>query len=101
MKILPFFIGVNEMFEALMIICFGLSWPASIYKSYCAKSVKGKSKYFLWLIFSGYIFGIFHKCFFSLDWVVVFYILNAVLVFIDIVLYYRYRKTDESMCSEV
>lgn len=89
------------MFEALMIICFGLSWPASIYKSYRAKSVKGKSQFFLWLIFSGYIFGIFHKCLNCLDWVVVFYILNAALVFIDIVIYYRYRKSDEAICAEV
>ena len=32
-----------SIFEAVMIFCFGVSWPFSIYKSYRTKSVKGKS----------------------------------------------------------
>ena len=85
------------MFEALMIICFGVSWPASIYKSYTLKKVTGKSKLFLWLVFIGYIFGLVHKFLYSMDWVTPFYALNGTMVFIDLVLYYRYSSKDEPL----
>jgi membrane protein DedA with SNARE-associated domain len=79
------------MFEALMLLCFGSSWPASIYKSFSLKNVSGKSLLFLWLVFIGYIFGTVNKIVTGIDWVMVFYILNGSMVFIDLVLYYRYR----------
>lgn len=34
---------VTDLLEALMIICFGLSWPISIRKSWTSKTAKGKS----------------------------------------------------------
>ncbi len=80
------------MFEAIMIILFGLSWPASIYKSITVKKVTGKSHLFLWLVFFGYVSGIAHKIVYSLDWVLTFYVINACMVFVDILLYYRYRE---------
>jgi hypothetical protein len=82
----------GTMFEAIMIMCFGLSWPASIYRTYTAKKVTGKSLVFLWFVFFGYLSGIAHKVFFSYDWVLAFYVMNAGMVFVDIVLYYRYRN---------
>jgi len=36
-----------SIFEALMMIFFGLAWPFSIYKSYKSKSNNGKSLWFL------------------------------------------------------
>jgi len=51
----------ETVLEAIMLICFGVSWPASIYKSYTLKKVTGKSQIFLWLVFVGYIFGLLHK----------------------------------------
>lgn len=80
------------MFEAIMIFCFGLSWPASIYKSYTLKRVTGKSLFFLWFVFFGYLAGIMHKVFYCLDWVLAFYVINACMVLIDLMLYYRYRE---------
>jgi hypothetical protein len=80
------------IFEALMIFCFGASWPFSILKSYRTKSVKGKSLLFLSFIWIGYVAGILHKVFFSMDPVIILYILNGILISVDIALYLRYRN---------
>ena len=37
---------MTELFEALTIFCFGLSWPISIRKSFISKTAKGKSLFF-------------------------------------------------------
>lgn len=81
-----------SVFEAVMIFCFGVSWPFSIYKSFRTKSVKGKSLVFLLLVFIGYLAGIFHKVFFNLDLVIILYIINSIMVLIDICLYALYVK---------
>jgi hypothetical protein len=81
-----------SVFEAAMIFCFGVSWPFSIFKSYRTKSVKGKSLIFLLLVWVGYLSGILHKVFFNMDLVIVLYILNSILVSMDIALFLKYRK---------
>ena len=83
----------GELFEAAMVICFGVSWPISIVKSYKSKTVGGKSIFFLFFIFVGYLFGITSK-FVSgnITYVLAFYILNSIMVFIDILLYFRNSK---------
>ena len=78
-------------FEILMLVCFGAAWPFSIYKSWRSREVAGKSVLFLVVIFLGYISGTIHKIFYNFDYVIVLYILNGVMVFIDIMLYYRNR----------
>ena len=88
-----------SVFEGVMLVCFGASWPFSILKSWRTKNVTGKSIVFLWLIFLGYLAGIANKCLRSLDpgesleLVTALYGLNALLVFVDVLLYYRYRRT--------
>ena len=52
---------MSEILEIAMIICFGLSWPVNVYKSYKARTTKGKSILFLCFIFIGYIAGILSK----------------------------------------
>jgi len=86
-------------FEAVMICCFGASWPFSIYKSYRNKSVKGKSLLFLVLVFVGYVSGVVHKVTFAMDGVIVLYVLNAAMVFVDIVLFLKYRERTASLPS--
>ena len=81
-----------SLFDSLMLICFGSAWPVSIYKSYKSKSNSGKSVLFLIIIFIGYISGIIHKIYYSYDLVIVLYILNALMVSIDILLYFRNSK---------
>jgi len=82
-----------SIFEALMLICFGISWPFAVIKTYRTKNVEGKSLPFLLLVLIGYIFGIIHKVTYSLDLVIWLYIFNGILVLLDVILYFRYRKT--------
>ena len=85
------------MFEAIMLVCFGCSWPLSIIKSVRAKRVEGKSIFFLWLIFIGYMAGIANKIVTRPDWVRLFYAVNGAMVMADIILYYRYAaRPDQS-----
>jgi len=80
-----------SVFEIVMLVCFGAAWPVSIYKSVKTRQVAGKSLPFLVIIVVGYIAGILHKIFFHFDLVIYLYILNAVMVSIDIALYLRNR----------
>ena len=82
-------------FEIIMLVCFGAAWPFSIYKSYRSKSNRGKSVVFLFIVFIGYIAGILHKILFNYDLVIILYVINAVMVSIDILLYFRNRKHDK------
>ena len=78
-----------SFFEALMLICFGAAWPMSIYRSYKSRVTSGKSIGFLVIIEIGYLSGIVYKVSSNLDHVVWLYVLNAVLVLVDIGLYRR------------
>ena len=90
-----------EILEAVMVICFGISWPASILKSYRARTAKGKSLFFLSLIGIGYIAGVAWKGLLWLDTGVfpgypsVFYVINLIMVSIDFCLYFRNVKLDK------
>jgi hypothetical protein len=81
-----------SIFEVLMLLCFGLSWPLSIMKTIRTKEVAGKSPVFLIIVALGYMSGIIHKVFFSFDWVIVLYILNCLMVLLDCVLYFHFAK---------
>ena len=77
-----------------MLCCFGAAWPACIYRSYKAKSARGKSLLFLVVILVGYVAGMLHKIFFSFDFVIYLYALNFVMVFVDMLLWFHNRKLD-------
>ena len=81
--------GEIRIFEALMLLGFGVSWPISIYKSYTSRKVGSKSVVFLYAVLFGYVAGIINKLLYSPDIVLVLYIFNFVMVAIDTVLYYR------------
>lgn len=74
-----------------MLICFGLAWPFSIYKSYTSRTNKGKSLLFLIVVFAGYVSGTFHKIYYNMDPVILLYMLNGLMVLVDIALFYRNR----------
>lgn len=80
------------VFEILMLLCFGSSWPFAIIRSLRSKSAYGKSIMFLMLIFAGYGFGIAHKLIKQPDAIIWLYVLNSSMIFTEIVLYFRYRK---------
>lgn len=84
-----------QVFEAVMLVCFGCCWPVAIIKTLKVRSVHGKSVLFLWLILIGYLSGIAMKLIQSgggmPDWVTALYALNAAMVTVEIVLYFRFR----------
>ena len=81
-----------SIFEIGMLLCFGFAWPMSIYKSIKSKSIEGKSLVFMYIVVAGYIFGIIHKFKYNQDFVIALYMLNALMVSIDILLYYKNKK---------
>ncbi len=83
-----------SIFEALMLICFGAAWPLSIYRSWRSRATAGKSVFFLYVVFAGYISGIIHKLLHSRDLVIWLYIANGIMVAIDIFLYHRNRRIE-------
>ena len=94
---------MSEIFEIIMVVSFGLSWPANVRRSYLARTAKGKSIAFLLFIFVGYVAGIISKftnaaymADFSKKWyVLIFYFINITMVGTDILLYIRNRKLDK------
>ena len=86
-----------------MVVSFGASWPMNVMKSYKARTAKGKSILFLCLILFGYVAGIASKFMndaymasFATKWyVLVFYILNFIMVFADLLIYFRNKKLDK------
>ncbi len=84
-----------SIFEIVMLLCFGLAWPFSIYKSIISRQTQGKSVLFLIIVVIGYISGIIHKLLYSRDWVVMLYALNALMVSVDIALYYRNKRFEK------
>ena len=82
-----------NIFEAGMLLCFGASWPAAVLKTYRTKNVEGKSKIFLLLILAGNVCGMINKVlYFGYDLVFWLYVINFMLVFSDLILYFRYRR---------
>ena len=94
---------ITDLLEALTIFCFGLSWPLSIRKSYISRTAKGKSLFFEVFLLVGYFCGIVRKIIqltegssgflFYLSFF--FYILNSVMISIDIALYFRNTRLDQ------
>jgi hypothetical protein len=81
-----------SIFEGLMLVCFGLSWPISIAKALRTKTVSGKSPLFMSIVIAGYASGIIHKVLYARDWIIILYIINLILVAIDMSLYFNYSK---------
>lgn len=96
---------ITDLFEALTIFCFGLSWPISIRKSLISRTAKGKSLFFEVFLLIGYAFGIARKIIqmtamgssgfiFFLSFF--FYVLNFIEISVDVALYFRNTKLDKA-----
>ena len=81
-----------SVFEVIMLVCFGFSWPFAIWKTIKVKNPTGKSYVFLVLVIIGYIAGCLHKVIYHYDIVFYLYMLNGILVATDMLLciYYQY-----------
>ncbi len=99
-----------ELFETLMVVSFGVSWPMNIMRAYKGRTAKGTSIIFLICIEFGYISSIIWKlltrdmqAFFTGDFTkygCFFYLLNAFMVFIAIMIFFR-NKTLDSKENEI
>ena len=85
--------NVISIWEIIMVVCFGFSWPFSILKTIRVKNPTGKSYLFMTLIIIGYLAGCVHKIIYDLDAAIWLYVLNTVLVGTDMALclYYQHQ----------
>lgn len=99
-----------EVLEILMLVCFGCSWPISVYKSIKIKTSVGKSATFNILLIVGYIGGIISK-FLKMQsalsspsttalgkgifiFALVMYFVNLAMITANLVLYYTNKHLD-------
>ena len=90
-----------QIFEFIMLACFGLSWPISVYKSIKSKSTQGKSIVFISAIIIGYISGIIGKIVnHQLTYVLIIYCFNLIVVSVDLVLFFINRKNEKKILKK-
>ena len=81
--------------EAVMLVCFGLSWPINAVKAWKSGTAVGTSWMFLGLITGGYIAGIAAKFVGgSVNWVLAIYFLNLAALAANWLIYARNRTLD-------
>ena len=86
---------MGSIFESVMLICFGLSWPLNVIKAYKARTAKGPSLPFILLIIIGYVAGITAKVITGqINYVLIVYLLNLLIVSLNIVVYIRNMTLD-------
>lgn len=91
---------MSEIFEILMLVCFGMSWPTNIIKSIKSKTAKGRSSFFLYLVLLGYICGITAKLVSGhVNYVLTFYCLNLAMVLTDLILLYVNKARDKKIAK--
>ena len=86
---------MGSIFESIMLICFGLSWPLNVIKAYRARTARGTSLPFILLIITGYIAGITAKLVTGqINYVLIVYLLNLAIVSINVLVYFRNVSLD-------
>lgn len=87
---------MGSILETVMLVCFGFSWPINVIKAYRAKTAKGTSLPFILLIITGYIAGISAKLISGqINYVLIAYILNLVIVSLNVIVYFRNVSLDK------
>ncbi len=88
---------MSEIFESIMLICFGCSWPIAVYKNIKARTAKSMSLNFILLIIFGYICGISAKLYtHTFNYVLAVYLLNLLIVSVNLAVYFRNRRLDKA-----
>lgn len=86
-----------QIFELIMLTCFGLSWPISVYKSVKTKSTQGKSLIFILAIIIGYVSGIIGKIIGGqISYVLIVYCINLLVVTTDLILYFLNKRHEKN-----
>lgn len=89
---------MGSIFETIMLVCFGLSWPLNVIKAYKARTAKGTSLPFILLIIIGYIAGITAKLVTNqINYVLIVYLINLAIVSANVVIYFRNVTLDKKI----
>lgn len=84
-----------SVLEAIMLLCFGLSWPINALKAWNARTAKATSPAFLALITTGYVAGIAAKIVGdNVNWVLGVYLFNLAMLVLNDLIYLRNRRLD-------
>lgn len=87
-----------HLFEALMLVCFGFSWPLNVIK---ARTARGTSLGFIILIITGYLAGITAKIINQqYNYVLAVYFINLAIVMCNIFIYIRNKALDRKAKNE-
>lgn len=86
--------------EAIMLICFGLSWPINAVKAYRARTAAGTSWMFLGLITLGYFAGIAAKFVGgTVNWVLIVYFINVAALAANWLIFFRNKRLDHARAT--
>ena len=105
-----------EILEIAMLVCFGCSWPISVYKSIKIRTSVGKSAVFNILLIVGYVAGIVSK-FLKMEpfmaanandglkkgifiFALIMYFVNLAMITANLVLYYMNKNLDMKKAAE-
>lgn len=85
-----------SILEAVMLVCFGLSWPINAMKAFKSRTAVGTSWMFLGLITFGYLAGIAAKFVGGMvNWVLAVYFINLAALAANWIIYARNRSLDK------
>lgn len=92
----------TEVLEAIMLLCFGASWPVNLVKSLRLRSAKSMSLVFLLLIWAGYIAGtaakmiqLFSPQLSNPAWyLLAVYIFNLFMLTANLIVFFRNKRLD-------
>ncbi|MBQ8514722.1 MAG: hypothetical protein IJ496_04935 [Ruminococcus sp.] len=88
---------MTTILEALMMICFGFSWPMNLVKNYQSRTAKSMSLPFILLLIAGYTAGISAKIMLGqMNWVLVIYLINLAMILANLCVYFRNRSLDKA-----
>ena len=87
---------MSQLLEAIMLICFGLSWPMALVKNIKAKSAEGMSLSFLLLIITRYVAGSAANIIAgNITYVLIVYVVNLVIVTMNLIVFFYNRSLDK------
>ena len=87
---------MGAIFETVMLVCFGLSWPINVVKAYKSQTAKGTSLPFIILIITGYVAGIIAKVIAGqTNYVLIVYVINLMIVLLNVAVYARNYQLDK------
>lgn len=86
---------MSELLEALMLVCFGCSWPMSLMKNIRSGTAKGMSLPFIILIITGYLAGIAAKILAgNYGYILLVYAVNLLVVSANLAVYFINLRKD-------